>query len=385
MDSKNRFRVVALVAALGVASLAGCQQHEESVQTKQSRQVTIETVTPARLQITAALPGRVEPMRVAEIRARVPGIVIKRHFEEGAEVKAGDLLFEIDPAPLKAALARAKAEVARANADVVDAQSKIKRYTPLVKINAISSETYDTAEATLERAKATQQSAQADVETARLNLSYASVTAPISGKIGRAMVTEGALVGQGEATLMAKIQQLDPIYVDFTQSASDSINLKTALKDGRLAADGNNGLRVRIENTGFTRKGELLFADVAVDPSTGQVTLRGRFDNPDRLLLPGMYVRVESPQGTDPQAIFVPQRAIQRDNQSQAKVWLVNAAGELQMQPVQTGLMQGSRWQITQGLQAGDRVVVSNIEGLSTGDTPTLQVSESSPAQATSD
>lgn len=368
MDSKERCRALALAAFLAPASLAGCHQSEQPVQEPVIKLVSVEKIAPTRLQLTAQLPGRVEPIRIAQIRARVPGIVTRRHFEEGAEVKVGDLLFEIDPAPMKAALARAQGELAKAGADAMDAQSKIKRYEPLVAINAISSEDFDTAVATLKRAQAAQQSAQADVETARLNLGYAHVRAPISGKIGKAMVTEGALVGQGEASLMAEIKQLDPIYVDFSQSASQAIRLKAALDDGTLSADSDQHLRVQIEDTRYNREGALLFADVAVDPGTGQVTMRGRFANEDRLLLPGMYVRVSAPQGTDHQAVLLPQRAIQRDRQGQAQVWVVNSQNQLELRPVQTGDMHTSRWHIIDGLKTGELVVVSNLEGLSAGD-----------------
>ncbi|MGE8413781.1 MAG: efflux RND transporter periplasmic adaptor subunit [Pseudomonas sp.] len=368
MDSKERCRALALAAFLAPASLAGCHQSEQPVQEPVIKLVSVEKIAPTRLQLTAQLPGRVEPIRIAQIRARVPGIVTRRHFEEGAEVKVGDLLFEIDPAPMKAALARAQGELAKAGADAMDAQSKIKRYEPLVAINAISSEDFDSAVATLKRAQAAQQSAQADVETARLNLGYAHVRAPISGKIGKAMVTEGALVGQGEASLMAEIKQLDPIYVDFSQSASQAIRLKAALDDGTLSADSDQHLRVQIEDTRYNREGALLFADVAVDPGTGQVTMRGRFANEDRLLLPGMYVRVSAPQGTDHQAVLLPQRAIQRDRQGQAQVWVVNSQNQLELRPVQTGDMHTSRWHIVDGLKTGELVVVSNLEGLSAGD-----------------
>ncbi|MFF7065625.1 efflux RND transporter periplasmic adaptor subunit [Pseudomonas sp. NPDC008258] len=385
MDHKNRYRAATLVAALAAAGLAGCQQQEAPPEEVQAKKVSVETVTPTRLQLTAILPGRVEPVRVAEIRARVAGIVIKRHFEEGAEVKAGDVLFEIDPAPLRAALAKAQGDLGKAAADVIEAQSKLKRYGPLVEINAVSQEDYDTAKANLQRTQAARQSAQAEVDTARLNLGYATVTAPIAGKIGRSVVTEGALVGQGETTLMARIQQLDPIYVDFTQTASAAINLRESLKDGRLSADGDDRLRVRVEDTGVNREGRLLFSDVAVDQGTGQVTLRGSFENPDRTLLPGMYVRVEAPQGIDANAMLVPQRSIKRDRNGQAQVWLVDAQGTLALRSVQTGAMQGGRWQITQGLHAGDKVVVSNLDGLAAGDKVTLTTSESRTAHLASE
>lgn len=317
------------------------------------------------LALTSELPGRVEPVRTAEVRARVPGIVLHKRFEEGADVKAGEVLFQIDPVSFKAALARAEGELAKVQAVLFEAQARVKRYGPLVKIEAVSQQDFDRASADLLSAQAATRSAQADVQTARLNLGYATVTAPISGRIGRALVTEGALVGQGDATLMVRIQQLDPVYIDFTQPAAQALRLRQALKDGELAA-ADQALTAQVEGTDYQRQGSLMFTDVAVDRGTGQVTLRGRFDNADGILLPGMYVRVRAPQGTDEQAILVPQRAISRDSDGQARV-LVAANGIAQARTVQTGVMQGARWQITEGLEPGDEVIVGGPTGLAPG------------------
>ncbi len=285
--------------------------------------VEVLTVQAEPLALSSELPGRIEPVRVAEVRARVAGIVVRKRFEEGADVKAGDLLFQIDPAPLKAA--------------------------------------------DLRSAEAATRSAQADLETARLNLGYASVTAPISGRIGRALVTEGALVGQGEATLMARIQQLDPIYADFTQTAAEALRLRDALKKGTLAAGDSQALTLRVEGTPYERQGALQFADVAVDRGTGQIALRGKFANPDGVLLPGMYVRVRTPQGIDNQAILVPQRAVHRSSDGSAQVMVVGADERAESRSVGTGVMQGSRWQITEGLEPGDRVIVGGLAAVQPG------------------
>ncbi|OES67266.1 efflux transporter periplasmic adaptor subunit, partial [Pseudomonas aeruginosa] len=298
--------------ALAVA-LAGCGPAEERQDAAEpALPVEVLAVRSETLALTSELPGRIEPVRVAEVRARVAGIVVQKRFEEGADVKAGELLFQIDPAPLKAALSRAEGELARTRAVLFEAQARVRRYEPLVKIQAVSQQDFDTAIADLRSAQAASRSAQAEVETARLNLGYASVSAPISGRIGRALVTEGALVGQGEATLMARIQQLDPIYADFTQTAAEALRLREALKDGSLAAGDSEALSIRVEGTSYERQGALQFADVAVDRGTGQITLRGKFANPDGVLLPGMYVRVRAPQGTDSRAILVPQRAVRQ-------------------------------------------------------------------------
>ncbi|MFV3289829.1 MexC family multidrug efflux RND transporter periplasmic adaptor subunit [Pseudomonas sp. NY11955] len=365
----SNLRAIGMASCLAaVVALAGCGEAEAPPSTAQSA-FAVQTVTVASepLTLAATLPGRVEPMRVAEVRARVAGIVLHKRFEEGADVKAGDVLFQIDPAPFKAALARAEADLARAQSVMLEAQARVRRYEPLVKIEAVSQQDFDTASAELRSGKAAVRSAQADVETARLNLGYATVKAPISGRIGRALVTEGALVGQGDATLMARVQQLDPIYVDFTQSAADALRLRQALKDGALAAGDQQALTAQVEGTDYERQGALMFTDVAVDRGTGQVTLRGRFDNADGILLPGMYVRVRTPQGTDNQAILVPQRAIQRGSDGEARVMLVGIGGVAEARSVRTGAMHGARWQVTEGLRPGDQVIVGSPAGLAPG------------------
>ncbi|MCU7646469.1 MexC family multidrug efflux RND transporter periplasmic adaptor subunit [Pseudomonas piscis] len=362
-------RAIGRVSALAVViALAGCgPSGEQQSAAEMVLPVDVFAVKPETLALTSELPGRIEPVRVAEVRARVAGIVLKKRFEEGADVKAGDLLFQIDPAPLKAAVSRAEGDLARAQAGMKEAQARVKRYEPLVKIEAVSQQDYDKASADLHSAQAATRSAQADLETARLNLGYASVAAPISGRVGRALVTEGALVGQGEATLMARIQQLDPIYADFTQTAADALRLREALKTGSLAAGDSKALTLRVEGTPYERQGSLQFTDVAVDPGTGQIILRGKFPNPDGVLLPGMYVRVKTPQGTDNQAILVPQRAVKRGNDGSSHVMVVGADERAEARAVTTGTMQGSRWQIIEGLKAGDQVIVGGLAAVQPG------------------
>ncbi|PYC28870.1 MexC family multidrug efflux RND transporter periplasmic adaptor subunit [Pseudomonas mosselii] len=365
----SNLRAIGVASWLAVAvALAGCgAADDQHAAAETAFAVEIVTVAAEPLALASTLPGRVEPMRVAEVRARVAGIVLHKRFEEGADVKAGDVLFQIDPAPFKAALARAEADLARAQAVQQEAQARVKRYEPLVKIEAVSQQDFDSATAELRSAQAAVRSAQADVQTARLNLGYATVTAPISGRIGRALATEGALVGQGDATLMARIQQLDPIYVDFTQSAADALRLRQALKDGALGGGDDKALTAQVEGTDYQRQGALMFTDVAVDRGTGQVTLRGRFDNADGILLPGMYVRVRTPQGTDQQAILVPQRAVQRGSDGEARVMVVGTGSLAEARSVRTGVMQGSRWQIVEGLRGGDQVIVGSPAGLAPG------------------
>jgi len=334
-------------------------------------QVKTLTVQPRAFAMTTDLPGRIEPVRVAEIRARVAGVVLTRHFQEGSDVKAGQLLFSIDPAPLKAALMRAEGALAKAEADVYRANAQVQRFKQLVQINAVSPQAFDDAMSDLKSAQANRLAAQADLTSARLNLDYCQVRAPISGRIGRALVSEGALVGQDEATQMARIQQLDPIYADFTQSADQVVALQQALNSGRLTLNGSGSAEVTLQvgNPAQTRHGKLLFSDISVDRSTGQVTLRGEFANPDNLLLPGMYVRVVAPAGVDPQALFVPQQAVQRGADGQARLMLVDATGVVRERMVSTGMMLGSDWQITQGLSGGEQVLVERVDKLSAGTT----------------
>ncbi|OZI38850.1 efflux transporter periplasmic adaptor subunit [Bordetella genomosp. 5] len=349
-----------LVLAALVLALAACGQEGGPPQEAQAPRVQTVTVQPQSFTLASELPGRIEPVRVAEVRARVAGIVLKRNFEEGADVKAGQVLFQIDPAPFKAALSRAQGELAQAEATLFDAQAVVRRNEPLVKIEAVSRQEFDAAVARYKSAQAARQSARAGVETAQLNLDYATVTAPISGRIGRALVTEGALVGQNEATPMATIQQLDPVYADFKQPIAEVLRMREALAEGRLAQDKDKGARISItiDGTDKTRDGHLLFSDITVDRGTGQVSLRGQFDNADGMLMPGMYVRVHTQQGTDPQAILVPQRAVQRAPDGKAQVMVVDGEGAAQAREVVTGTMRGADWHIVQGLKAGEQVIV---------------------------
>ncbi|MEX8192426.1 efflux RND transporter periplasmic adaptor subunit [Comamonas guangdongensis] len=358
--SQNLRAWSALAALAAAMMLAGCIQPEAGGPPQELPLVDVMTVKPRPLSLSAELPGRIEPVRVAEVRARVPGIVLSRNFKEGADVKAGEVLFNIDPAPLRAALSRAQGELARAEAALADAQSVVSRYEPLVVQEAVSRQDFDSAKAALHSAKAMRQSARAEVETARLNLDYATVKAPISGRIGRALVTEGALVGQGEATPMAVIQQLDPIYADFRQPAALATRWRAQHMLGgkpesstpvTLVADGIDG----------KRQGRMLFSDVTVDRGTGQLALRGEFPNKDGLLLPGMYVRVTVAQGQDPAAILVPQRAVQRGSDGLAHVLVLDEQGVVQSQSVSTGAMYGSDWHITEGLKENARVLVGGL------------------------
>ncbi len=369
-----------MVTLLSAAVLAGCEQKPQQDQSAATapRQVESVAVKTESLTVINELPGRVEPVRVAQVRARVAGIVLTRNFEEGADVKAGAVLFQIDPAPFKAALSKAQGDLARTEATLFEARATVKRYESLVEIEAVSRQTYDTARATMQNAVAAKRSAQADVETAQLNLGFATVRAPISGRIGRALVTEGALVGQAETTLMATIQQLEPVFVDFTQPVADALHMRAAIQEGRLPKGGEDALSLSIDGTDYTSTGTLLFTDVEVDRTTGQVLLRARFANPQGVLLPGMYVRVRTPQSVNANAILVPQRAVQRSGDGTARVLVIGQDGAVEARPVKTGAMQDSRWQITEGLKADEQVIVGNMTGINPGD---KVVPKSQPAQ----
>ncbi|WP_122456062.1 efflux RND transporter periplasmic adaptor subunit [Pseudomonas viridiflava] len=380
MSTLRDWRRLSMVTLLSAAVLAGCEQKPQQDQSAATapRQVESVAVKTESLTVINELPGRVEPVRVAQVRARVAGIVLTRNFEEGADVKAGAVLFQIDPAPFKAALSKAQGDLARTEATLFEARATVKRYESLVEIEAVSRQTFDTARATLQNAVAARRSAQADVETAQLNLGFATVRAPISGRIGRALVTEGALVGQAETTLMATIQQLEPVFVDFTQPVADALHMRAAIQEGRLPKGGEDALSLSIDGTDYTSTGTLLFTDVEVDRTTGQVLLRARFANPQGVLLPGMYVRVRTPQSVNANAILVPQRAVQRSGDGTARVLVIGQDGAVEARPVKTGAMQDSRWQITEGLKADEQVIVGNMTGINPGD---KVVPKSQPAQ----
>jgi membrane fusion protein (multidrug efflux system) len=332
-------------------------------------QVGVVTITKSALPITALLPGRIEAARTSDVRARVAGIILQRAFREGSEVNAGELLYRIDPASFQAALDGAKAQQARAEATLANAQAISKRATSLIASKTISQQDYDTAVAGERSAAADVLAAKAAVETAKLNLGYASVTAPISGRIGRAMVTEGALVGQGEATPLAQIQQVDKVYVNFSEPSAVVLKLRRAMQQGRLKGLGTTDVPVSVvleDGSEYAEKGHLLFSDLAVDPGTGAVALRGEIPNPDRLLLPGMFVQVKLGLGVADDAITVPQRAVMRTPDG-ASVMVVGADGNVAVQPIKTDMAQGDSWIVTEGLKGGEKVIVDGLQKVKPG------------------
>jgi multidrug efflux system membrane fusion protein len=317
--------------------------------------------------ITSELPGRIEAVRSAEVRARVDGILLQRRFTEGSAVKAGQLLFQIDPAPLQAALAHAEGGLAEAEARHFEAQARLQRYAELVDIDAVSRQEFDTAQASLKSAEAARRMAQANVATARLNLGYAQVKAPISGRIGRALASEGTLVSKDKATPLAIIQQLNPVHVDFQQPLEAALQLQQQAGQVQPTFRTARPLTIRVAGEAQPRQGRLLFSDVSVERSTGQVLLRGEFSNPDALLLPGMYVRVLLPGQHLAQAYRLPQRAVKPLPDGTAQVMLVDAENKVVARTVHAASMQGSDWIIAEGLQPGERVIVNAATALAPG------------------
>ncbi|MEO7127973.1 MAG: efflux RND transporter periplasmic adaptor subunit [Rhodoferax sp.] len=331
-------------------------------------EVGVVTVTQGNVGLVTELPGRLEASRVAQVRARATGILQKRVFTEGSDVKAGQLLFRIDAAPYAAAYQSAQAALAKAQANLGQAAALAERYKPLVEANAVSKQDYANAVAGQKQAEADVAGGKAAVQTAKINLDYASVTAPISGRIGRALVTEGALVGQGEATQLAVIQQIDPMYVNFTQPAGEVMKLRKALDDGQLKrASGNAAASVRLvleDGTEYARPGRLLFSDLTVDATTGQIMLRAEVPNPGGLLLPGLFVRVRLEQAQAGDAVLLPQQAVTRSNLGDS-VMVVSSDGKVTPRQVKVGNAQGAQWVILGGLKSGEQVMVDGFQKLS--------------------
>ena len=361
--SKNLFAQLGLVAL--AVTLSACGPSADSEQQPPAAKVRIETIEAQPLSISSELSGRIAAPRIAEVRARVAGVVLQRTFREGSDVKQGQVLFRIDPAPFKADLDSALASLRKAEANAFQARLQEQRYAQLVDDQAISGQEYDNARANARQTAAEVAANQAAVQRARLNLGYATVTAPISGRVGRALVTEGALVGQNETTPLALIQQLDPIHADLTQSTRELNDLRRAFRAGQLQQVGQDQAKATlIQDDGslYPLPGKLLFADISVDPSTGQIILRSEFPNPDLDLLPGSFVRVRLEQAVNQQGISVPQRAILLDSAGIAQVLLVDSELRVSQHPVQLGQVQQDRWIVTQGLKPGDRIVVEGLQ-----------------------
>lgn len=364
MTKTARFSLLPSFIIISAALLAGCNDQGETQAHPTEPQVTVHVVESAPLAVTTELPGRTSAFRIAEVRPQVSGIVLKRNFTEGSDVEAGQSLYQIDPATYQADYDSAKGELAKSEAAAAIAHLTVKRYVPLVGTKYISQQEYDQAIADARQADASVIAAKAAVESARINLAYTKVTSPISGRIGKSSVTEGSLVTNGQATALATVQQLDPIYVDVTQSSNDFMRLKQSIAQGSLHKDNTSSTVELVMENGqsYPLKGTLQFSDVTVDESTGSITLRAVFPNPQHTLLPGMFVRARVDEGVQPNAILVPQQGVTRTPRGDATVMVVNDKSQAETRPVVAVQAIGDKWLISEGLQSGDKVIVSGLQ-----------------------
>jgi len=367
MEHNNRTRLTAaaLLLVVGLMTTA-CAKKEAPKPQGGPPEVGVLTVQPQRVALTTELPGRTSAYLVAEVRPQVTGIIQKRIFTEGSEVKAGQVLYQIDPASYQAAYASAKAGQARAEANLAAVRLKEERYKDLVKIKAVSQQEYDEAYASLKQSEADVAATRAAVETARINLAYTTLTAPIAGRIGRSTVTGGALVTANQPAALATIQQLGSMYVDVTQSSSEMLKLKQQLSSGLLKKDSATAqARVKLlleDGTPYAQPGTLKFSEVTVDQSTGSITLRAVFPNPKQVLLPGMFVRAVLEEGVNEQAILVPQRGVTRNPKGDAMVMVVGAEEKMEPRVIKVVRTVGENWLVSEGLKPGDRVILEGLQ-----------------------
>ena len=359
------FGTIALCAPLfSILWLVGCNGQTEAQQAAQAPEVAVVVIQPQRVELSTELPGRTSPYRIAEIRPQVSGIVQKRLFQEGADVKAGQLLYQIDSAPFQVAHESARASLAKAQANLPTLKLKAERYRELLAEDAVSRQDYDDAAASVEQSRAEVEYWKAAVEAARINFGYTRVAAPISGRIGKSSVTDGALVTAYQPAPLAVIQQLDPIYVDVTQSSAELLRLRRNLESGRLSADGETSRKVRLlleDGAPYPQEGTLQFRDVTVDPTTGSFTLRIVVPNQRNLLLPGMFLRAVVQEGVMEQAILAPQQGIIRTPKGEPVAWVVDESGKVQQRPLMLNRTIGNAWLVSSGLSAGDRVIVEGM------------------------
>lgn len=361
MAARSRFRAVLVLCLTGLAACSPVDANSGGEAAQAVPEVAVFTVHTEQVELQTELAGRTAPFRSAEIRPQVTGIIKSRAFEEGSTVQEGQLLYLIEPAPYRAAFERARAELTSAQASRTTVEMRAKRYADLVDINAVSKQEYDDARAQHQQAVAQVEQARAALASAKINLDFTRLLAPIPGRIGRSSVTQGALVTAGQTTALAVVQQLDPIYVDVTQSSTQLLRLKRLLASGgALPASASVSLKLE-DGSDYAELGRMQFTDVTVDGSTGSVTLRALFPNPDGVLLPGMYVRAQVNEAVDPHAILVPQQAVTHDEKGQASVLLVDDTGKVAQRTLTAERAVGDRWLIRSGLQAGDRVIVEGL------------------------
>ncbi|BBO59331.1 efflux RND transporter periplasmic adaptor subunit [Mycoavidus sp. B2-EB] len=360
-------------------------------------EVGVVTLEPRTVPVTIEVPGRTSAWQMAEVRARVNGIVLKREFKEGSEVKAGQRLYKIDPAPYQAEFDRANAGLAKAQANLNAVAAKAERYKPLIAAHAISQQEYDNARAEHGQAAAEVAVTKAALEAARINLGYTEVTSPISGWAGKSQVTPGAYVQASQATLLSTIQQIDPMYVDLTQSSADVLRLRREMAEGQLQMAGRNEVKVDLvleDGSSYPFQGKLQFSDIAVDPNTGTITLRALFPNPQKALLPGMFVRARVQEGVNNRALVVPQIGITHDAKGQPTALIVAQDNKVALRTLTTMRTADDNWIVSSGLQAGDRVIVQGLQKVRLGMTvkpvaaelsPTSPAAEVAPQPAASD
>lgn len=359
---------IAVSLLLGSLLITGCGT--KSPPAGPVPEVAVVTIQPQKVMLSTELPGRTTAFRIAEIRPRVNGLILKRLFKEGSDVKAGELLYQIDPDPFEAALENAQASLARAEANLTAIQLRAKRFEELLPDRAVSQQDYDDAASSLKQVRAEIASWKAQVKTARINLEYTRITAPIPGRIGRSQVTEGAIVTAYQPLALATIQQMDPMYVDVPQSTAELLRLKRQLETGQLDQNGASQKNVTLileDGTSYPLEGTLQFQDVTVDSTTGSVILRVVFPNPEYILLPGMFVRAVVQEGVNKQAILIPQQAVSRDPTGTPLTLIVDADSKVQQRVLTLDRTIGDSWLVTSGLKAGDRVVVEGIQRVRPG------------------
>lgn len=365
---KKTFFAAAVAALSGTLAFTGCDDKKSAVAVAQSGPsevpATVETVEYREVKIVRELPGRVDAVRLSDVSARVTGVLLERKFEEGAKVEKDQVLFQIDPAPLQAARDAAAAQVEVAKANLNGAEITFKRFSELLPTGGVSRQSYDDAMIAVDTAKAALLAAEAQLKSAEINLGYATVTAPISGIIGAALVTEGGMVSGNALTKMAVIQQMDPINFDFTQSATALLDLRKAIAAGTVEKIDENTVPVKLvfdDGSVYQHAGKLKFAEVSVDKTTGMYTLRAEFPNPDNLLLPGMFARAVLEEGVNKQAVLVPQKAVSLGTAGKATVFTVNEHGMVVPRPITVGKMEGNDWTVTSGLKPGDRIAADGL------------------------
>ncbi|TAN44975.1 MAG: efflux RND transporter periplasmic adaptor subunit [Nitrospirae bacterium] len=374
-QNSGRTKVVSLIVILaGCLLLLSCgkQGAPSGKMPNMTPEVGVEVVKPQRAALTTELAGRTSAYLIAEVRPQIGGIIRKRLFNEGADVKAGEVLYQIDPSMYQAAYNSAKAALAKAEANLDPVRLKAGRYKELVKINAVSQQDYDDVNAALKQIEADVEAGKAALETARINLAYTKVTAPISGRIGRSSVTDGALVTANQPAALATIQELSSIYVDVTQSSSELLRLKQNLSSGLLKRNGAGKAQVKLmleDGSAYPLPGTLKFSEVTVDQSTGSITLRAIFPNPKHILLPGMFVRAILEEGVSEQAILVPQRGVTRNQAGNAMVMLVGNEEKVEPRVVKVARTVGDNWLVSEGLKAGDRVILEGLQKARPGTT----------------